>query len=310
MQSDLRQAIIKTLTFFEGFSMPLHQKELKQFLYGSQEGFVWNHVLQELASMKQDGLIRDEYDHYFFTDNANLDLKERIIRKTQANKLLIESKNWLSIIASFPGVEAVAICNNLAFLNATDNSDIDLLIITKPGQIWQTRFFLASLLHLFNKRPTEETHYGKFCLSFFVSADTLAISHVLHNEDPYFEYWFASLMPIYDPKSLLPKFMEANRGHWKHIGLDKPRACKPLPQKKPKYMQVLEDAFALPAAMIEGPTKRFQQKRFPSQIKDLLNQEQHDVVVSDSMLKFHTKDRRIMYRDKWKTRLRDFGIES
>lgn len=308
MNSDLRQAIVKTLTFFEGLSMPLHETELKRFLYGSQEGYIWPHVLSELSLMEQEGLIRTEHKHYFLSDNSTLSIQDRASRKALADRLLIESKNWLAILASFPGVEAIAICNNLAFLNATDNSDIDLFIITKPGQLWQTRFFLASLLHVFKKRPTAETNFGKYCLSFFLSSDELSISHVLHEDDPYFEYWFASLLPIYDPTSILPKFMEANRQHWQHIGLEKPRACTSLNQSKKASMKKLEDLFAFPAAMMEKPLRRFQEKRFPDSIKEKLQQDQHDVVVSDTMLKFHTKDRRLHYRELWKKRMDELGV--
>jgi hypothetical protein len=308
MNQDIRHSILKTLAFFEGFSMPLHQKELQRFLHGSQEGFVWAHVLGELQSMESEGLIRIEHNHYFFTDNTDLTIVDRMKRKTLANQLLIESKNWLALIASFPGVESIAICNNLAFLNATDNSDVDLFIITKPGQLWQTRFFLAALLQLFKKRPSEKTNYGKFCLSFFITSDKLNISPVLHDNDPYFEYWFSSLLPIYDPKGLLPTFMEANRDHWKHIGLEKPRVCTPLKQRRSKLMQKMEGLFALPAAMMEEPLRKFQKKRFPKSITEKLAQDQTDVVVSDAMLKFHTKDRRLHYRKLWEERLRELGL--
>jgi len=221
----------------------------------------------------------------------------RLERKMRAERLLVESKNWLSIISSFPGVLSVAICNSLGFMNATEDSDVDLFIITKPGQIWQTRFFLAALLQLFKKRPDEKSEYGKFCLSFLLTTDDLSISHVLLDEDIYFEYWFASLLPVYDPFGHLPKFMEENNKHWSHIGASPPLATRPL-QQRSRFKK-----YSFPfTSLVENATKQWQYNRFPESIVEGLSSRGSDVIVTDTMLKFHTTDRRAYYQEMWEQR--------
>lgn len=301
--NDPRHNILRTLAFFDGFGMPLNAGELKRFFYASDEAALWQDIENALQELIAEGRVLFTHEHYHLADQSESFVVDRLERKMRAERLLVDSKNWLSIIASFPGVLSVAICNNLGFMNATEDSDVDLFIITKPGQIWQTRFFLASLLHVFKKRPDEKSHYGKFCLSFLITSDQLSISHVLLEEDPYFEYWFTSLMPVYDPNGYLPKFMEANRAHWSHIGVNAPLATRPL-QQESRFKR-----FSFPfASFLEARTKHWQFNRFPETILDGLALDTTDVIATDSMLKFHTTDRRRHYRDKWKARCEKLAL--
>jgi len=306
MENDLRQAILQTLAFFDGFSMSLTKGELKRFLYTDSEAYVWAHVEQVLEEMVAEERVNFFKGQYFLPDRGQEFVKEREVSKEIAHDLFKDSKNWFKVIASFPGVESIAICNNLGFLNATNNSDVDLFIITKPGQLWQTRFFLASLLHLFKKRPTQETNYGKFCLSFLISSDQLSISHVVLEDDPYFEYWFTSLLPVYDPNGHLPLFMQANKVHWNHIGAIPPLAMRPLEERRSFFSKLLH-FFTKPFHhVLEKETKKWQEKNFSQAILAKLEEDQKDVVVTDTMLKFHTTDRRRHYRDIWKKRMEMF----
>ncbi len=303
MEQDPRQAIIQTLAFFDGFSMPLTKGELKRFLYTSNEPFVWEHVERILEEMVQENRVVFHQGHYQLMDRDLDFVEQRKKSRELADDLFKQSKNWLEVISSFPGVESVAICNNLGFLNATDNSDIDLFIITKPGQLWQTRFFLAALLQVCKKRPTEASNYGKFCLSFLVSADALSISHVLLEDDPYFEYWFTSLLPVYDPAGLLPKFLQENKEHWGHIGVIAPVAARPIEPNRSFISRVVHFILKPFHALLEKQTKRWQQKHFSANILAKLEEDQTDVVVTDTMLKFHTTDRRRHYRDLWREKM-------
>lgn len=303
MDRDTHKPVLQTLAFFDAFSMPLTKPELKRFLYTKEERILWNDIEQALGVLVEKGSILFEDGYYRLSDSSSSLIEKRNQSKQYANDLFKQSKNWLSVLASFPGVESIAICNNLGFLNASDNSDIDLFIITKPGQLWQTRFFLASLLHVFKKRPTEENHYGKFCLSFLISSDALSISEVLLEEDPYFEYWFTSLLPVYDPKGILPQFMQENKQHWKHIGVMPPLATRELQQKESLLSRILHTMVKPFSGFFEQRTKDWQQKRFPQEILAKLQEDQTDVVVSNTMLKFHTTDRRRHYREQWKARL-------
>lgn len=288
--------------------MPLTKAELKRYLHGGDDHYLWEEVEQELHRLVDHGLVRHEDGYYFLADQTDDFVAVRHQSRELANVLLESSRPWLRLIAAFPGVESIAVCNNLAFLNATTNSDIDVFIITKPGQLWQTRFFLAAVMHLLGKRPTPETNYGKFCLSFLISSDALSLSHVLHDDDPYFEYWFASLLPVYDPEGMLPRFMEANRMHWSHIGVHPPFAAKQIDQNRSVTSRVLSLISRPFHRLLEKQTREWQEKRFPEAIRRKLSQAQTDVVVSDTMLKFHTLDRRTHYRDLWRQRMEELGI--
>jgi predicted nucleotidyltransferase len=52
----------------------------------------------------------------------------------------------------FPQIHMVALCNSRAMGEADENSDIDLFIITKKGNLWTARFLVTALTSLLGVR--------------------------------------------------------------------------------------------------------------------------------------------------------------
>ncbi|MBI4276719.1 hypothetical protein HY629_02675 [Candidatus Uhrbacteria bacterium] len=206
---------------------------------------------------------------------------------------------WLAMM---PYVQMVAVCNNLAYDNATDESDIDLFIVTTSKRVWAARFFVSGFLALLRLRPTRRTTRDKICTSFFVSTDHLNISNLQlaassqqlgAPADPYLLFWTATLYPIYDRGGVYERFWNANAWIKEYL----PNAVPVIPHPWRTVRPALSPRFpeSIFGAWFERFVKRIQMRAFPKNIRELMNKDTR-VVVTDKVLKFHTNDRREEYR--------------
>lgn len=262
---------LRDIAFFSLFDTPLHRTEV---------GF--SHPKLRLVN-----------DHHLLPDMNEDMIAMRQERQQRAESIIKKNQTWFQLLAAHPGVEMIALCNSLSWLQATDESDIDLLVVTKPGMIWQTRFALTSVLALLKKRPTSTNHSGKICLSFFVSSDHLDLSSVRNQEDVYMDYWLNHLIALYDPQNLLPSISQQKRviGHTiSQIATDNFLS---------KCFQLLFFKPSKQIAFLEKQSKKWQLNKFPEALKEAAEATTTDVVISDKMLKFHVNDRREEFQKRF-----------
>lgn len=58
----------------------------------------------------------------------------------------------IRLLGFFPQILLVALCNSRAMGEAGENSDIDLFIIAKKGNLWTVRFIVTALTTLLGVR--------------------------------------------------------------------------------------------------------------------------------------------------------------
>ncbi|KKU98227.1 MAG: hypothetical protein UY28_C0005G0002 [Candidatus Amesbacteria bacterium GW2011_GWB1_48_13] len=122
-------------------------------------------------------------------------------------------------IARIPSVSAVFITGSLAMDNCKENDDIDLMIVTLPGTLWITRFFL--FLYLFFKslrRPPYLSEHSsprvsdKICDNLYLDLDHLYIDP--HPKPPTYPLYVAheilQTVPVVDKHSVHHRFLLAN----------------------------------------------------------------------------------------------------
>jgi predicted nucleotidyltransferase len=130
---------------------------------------------------------------------------------------------WFLMI--FPGIRLIALCNSRAMGKHSENSDIDLFIITRSGQLWTARFFvtlISSILGVRRQNTHGLTKWGpeyikktkdKFCLSFFITEDAMNLDAIrLQPDDPYLDRWIVTLIPLIDKKNTLSN---SSVTHWR-----------------------------------------------------------------------------------------------
>lgn len=229
------------------------------------------------------------------------------IRQANTFEMIRASQPWLNRLAAWPHANGMAICNSLSFLNAHPGSDIDVFVMVEPKKLWSTRFVLVSLLHLFGKRPTSSDQAGKICLSFFINAQNPDIHGMaLADDDVYLSYWSKLLLPMHDNGGAFSHFYQTNQSILKKITRGMPRSkLSAASRPASRAWRVFFSAFALLTGSIEAHLKRWQERRFPAEIKNMAG-EGSSVIISDDVLKFHTRDRREEYRQAWINRYKGF----
>jgi len=142
------------------------------------------------------------------------------------------------------------------------------------------------------------------CLSFFVADDALDLSpHMLQGDDPYFRYWFLSLLPLTDD-GVLNSFWDQNI----KIRQRHPLATSWMPLDGDDLLKTAKPAQQSVRSWLEDTLKKMQQKKFPQSIQLIANQDTR-VIVSDQCLKFHVDDKREQYRLDYYEICKQYGIE-
>jgi hypothetical protein len=281
-----KQQILQTLAFFDVVGMPVSFSAVRRWQWGN-----------EVAS-KKDLLATLDW-HAKLGQRATL-------REEESEALIKKAHPWLRRLCYWPGVQALYLCNSVAFMSANEQSDIDVFIVCKKGQVWATRFILTALLALFGKRPKPGNEAGTICLSFFTDETSLDLSGVAlpDGKDIYLAYWLATLAPVYDPTDTEERLLEVNRVLFPNEKINTFRRIRDT-QVRGVFVDTMR-ALCLPlyavAKFSQPYLKRWQQRRFPSVIIEASKQPNHSVVISNTMLKFHTNDRREAYRLAWQNR--------
>jgi hypothetical protein len=215
---------------------------------------------------------------------------------------------WL---ARQKGVRFVALANTTALANARDLGDLDFFVVVRDGTIWSTRLMSAGLYKILGRLPGGREERDSVCLSYFVSDAALDLSgHMLPGDDPYFRYWFLSLLPLADD-GVSRELWQANRT----ITAKHPRSEQWITSPD---LSVRFPRIRIPVTRItERLAERFQRFWFPKQIKDHIGDgtqpaerstSDTSVIVSDTALKFHVEDGRVRYRAAYRERLHQLHL--
>ena len=303
--NDLEKSILKTIAFFDIFSYPLTASEIFKWLYKAQQKYLLSDVREILKTsqiLKKELATKEGFyyikgrDHIYLRRKQNNNLAERKFRKVV----------YLAKVYRFvPFVRMVAICNSLAYSNASEKSDIDLFIISRRNTIWLARFFTIFIVKLLGRRPKEGNKRDTFCLSFFVDEDHLNIEHSrMGSDDIYYPYWVSTLMPVYNPDALYEKFLEANSWCKNYLPNTYPNqfSQEVRATKASKFVSLII-AFIFNPPIIRRWSYNFyrglQIKIIDKNLKALINIDTR-VIVTERMLKFYSNDNRELFTKKWK----------
>jgi hypothetical protein len=300
-RTDLEQSIIRTVVWFSPFSYPLTVFEIWKWLLQPERPYG---LAQVYAILDHSQWLREKLESH----NGFYALKgsgvERLIEERQ-NKFLDAERKFTRLrraatyFSLLPGIRAVAAANTLAWWSTTKDSDIDLYIVTRPGHIWSSRFWLVVPFALLGRRPHRAATTSvpdPFCFSFFSTSSSLHLEELCLPRDYYMAFWVRSLVPILDRDGSLMAMQTENR--W---------TARMLPNAQPRRPHRGHVPWVLPSLPIqwrvtEPVFRLFQQDRLPVALQELANLDTR-VIVTDEHLKFHDNDRRAQYRDAYESNL-------
>ncbi|MBU4315229.1 hypothetical protein KJ673_02380 [Patescibacteria group bacterium] len=283
----IEKDIHNTLAYFAYSQYPLTIFELFKWQYKPERVYGY-HEIEDMV--KNSSWLSKRIGHFegMYGLGTNGEVEQQVANRKRRYLDSVRKQRKVQKVVRYvsrlPCVQGIAICNSLSFHFTREKSDIDLFIITSRGRLWSARFWAVAPLLFLRQRPGE-TKKDPVDMSFFLSENNLNIEHLcIGDEDPYLSFWIRNLMPVYGSAELWDKFFTEN--NWTHALL--PNAHVP----KRAYQVRCGSRFSIPfCPMPECWLRVLQLIRLPGKIKLLANSDTC-VVMDDTMLKFHTTDRR------------------
>lgn len=312
MNEQLQKSILQTLAYWDIFEHPLTKEELyHRFFDTNFTDLRLSYVdfINQLEQMEHLQQI-EQKDGFNFLPGREKIVDTRQLRVKWIEKKMKIAKRGIKKLARIPFVRAVFVCNTLAMGTADEDSDIDVLIIVRKGRIFLTRVLSVLVLSLFGLRRTKKKINNKICLSFYLADDNLNLEKIAIKDDLYLINWLNNLLPAYDPSDLHGSILRANKwaekylvNGWKNMecGMWNVECVGMLK----KFFEKLWGGRY--GDLIEAQAKGAQLTKMKLNYTSVQNALDTRVVVSDSMLKFHEKDRRLEYRERWEEKCRQIS---
>ena len=302
--TDLQQSIVSTIAYFDLFEYPLTLVEVQRFLYRTNASL--SAVYHELSREPLTGIISSDAGFYFLAGRQQL-IATRLERYRYAEKKYQRALRAASVLCGVGFVDLIAVCNNVGISNGTKRSDIDFFIVVRHGHLWWTRLVVTGLVTLIGLRRHGRMIENRICLSFYITDQHFDLHDIaLRPQDPYLLYWLASLAPIFDRDFIYQQFLAANQGTLEQLPNFYPtvlsaRRRSTLSRFSRVFRRLEETVLATPVGRgIELVAKKIQLAKMSHNTTSAAKKiDTTEVVISDTMLKFHETDRRVLYRDTW-----------
>ena len=280
------------LRFYEIMNYPVPKKIELFFQYSDTEHTNVNKIIKSIKSNdSKDWFSRDKKSEYM-------------------DEYLKEIKRLGSTFQSIPFIEQIYLCNSISFNALDKNSDIDLFIIAEPWRIRTVKFRSMILFTLkWAKRFWKKTR-KKICLSFFITSDSQNLYPIsLSSLDIYLAYRIAHLVLIYQSNEKINNsFFENNkRVKWILPNYQEKQTISlwinPFSWNT-KFKDTMETLWDWFLWNIFEWTVKYLQKAIIN-LKRIWNPVWNkDVIVSDTMLKFH-QDIREKVSLKYNVKIKD-----
>lgn len=193
----LERAFLQSVVYASLFEYPLTLTQLRDSLIGERAD---EHALARCytASPCLQGSV--EYSDGFYFPRGRRDLLDtRQRRETASRALLRDLSRPLWLITALPFVRMVALSGSLAHLNADDQADLDLFVITSRARVWSVTFSILVLARLFGWRQ-------RLCLNYVVSERALMVGPA----DLFCANQIVHLQPV-SGQDVYANFLESNR---------------------------------------------------------------------------------------------------
>lgn len=282
--TDIARDCFWVIAYFSYGGYPLTAYEVWKWLRDPRGAWSLGEVMRTL---RDDTWLRErvgEWNGFYGFGDVAAHVRDRHARYVDAVRKMGVLRPVVEYIGRLPGVAGVAVCNSLAYHHTTEKSDIDLFILTDPGRVWSVRLLSVAMMALLRKRPHEAAR-DPICCSFFVDADAHNLApFALEGDDPYLQYWTATLVPLVEHSGTFRAFRAANA--W---ALDRLPHARPVVRARAFRPRIRRRMPVHPVG--ESAARALQEKRFPKRIVAMRNIDTR-VVVNDHVLKFHENDRR------------------
>lgn len=187
-----------SIYYHDLFDYPLDFSGLVKWQYGGDL-----HGMVNMETSKRRG-------YYFIRGREGLIYKNLLRKRISAKKITIAEKS-AKILSFVPGVRMVGITGSLAMANSPEDGDIDLLIITKKGTLWTTRFLVYVTLRLFGiavRKPNSKLQKDHLCLNMWLDETDLVWRK--SDRNVYTAHEIAQIVPLVGKHDIYEKLLSEN----------------------------------------------------------------------------------------------------
>jgi len=221
--TELEQAIISTLVYYDLLNRPLTGLELFKFLIRptplecstglTGQTVEFNHFLTQLEqSQVIKSLVQKYQGHYFLKEREPqklFTLRQKRIKISQVKWR--KTKKAVKILQVVPFIQMIGITGSLSIDNAKEESDLDFFIALAPNRLWIGRTFVTLVLSLFGRRRHHNKIKDRACLNCYLADPNLAIGPEIKTYNLYSAQEYGQLISVWQTnKSTITKFNEAN----------------------------------------------------------------------------------------------------
>ncbi|MFA6410916.1 MAG: hypothetical protein WCW26_05090 [Candidatus Buchananbacteria bacterium] len=317
--SELQKAILETLAFFDIFNYPLTSVEIYKWLHlkpnQTQTVFSLADVIFALNGDWPNQVIASQSGFYFLANRQQI-VKTRLDRYQIAEKKMKIALSTIKHLRHLAFIKTIAICNTVGYNNASPSSDIDFFIIIKTGRLWWSRLIITLLVGFLGIRRHDKKIADRVCLSFYITDSHLDLADIaLPSSDIYLNYWLATLAPVYDDGTY-QKFLAANQKFFNFL----PNFYSAIMSSRrfvsnnwlTDFSKKTDELFfsGFFGDFLEKFAKTIELKKMKKRSFSSGGPTDTEVVINDTMLKFHENDRRQEYQSLWQKRLNDLNISN
>jgi hypothetical protein len=291
--TDLERTTLKTVAFFAVMNYPLSKLELYKWQMSKERIFDAHELWESARGLEQ---IQIAHGHVL---PANENVEAWMRKKQRCYRLALRKRRragrFTSVLRRLFAVKGIALCNTRLPLHySEDENDIDFFILTKPRRVWNIRLAALLPLKLLGQRPGERRR-DAFDLTFFADTSVDSIEHLKCGDDVYLAAWVLMLAPLYDEFDALKEFVLKNdwaRNYfpnaWPQIASD----SAGMPQLRLPSL--------LPALLTEWIQRKVVSRK--------LKEEGSSVVLTERIIKTHTKDVRRNYAEQFTDLCQQLGV--
>ena len=148
---------------------------------------------------------------YFISGKETSIYKRQLHNRISKRKMAIATKA-ANILSFLPTIKMIGITGSLAMENSNEESDIDLMIVTKGGSLWTTRAFAYLLISLFGikkRSPLDKIQMDKLCLNIWLDENDLTWGK--KDRNIYTAHEIAQVIPMINKNKTYEKFLSDNK---------------------------------------------------------------------------------------------------
>lgn len=275
--------VLATILYYDMFDFPLTLEEIQRYVVG-RNTFSLNQIRQELQNT-----YIDHKKGYFFLKGRESLVASRLQKEVLSKKKIMKARRIARMLGSIPTIVGVGVSGSLSMLNAKEDDDIDLFIITKNRTLWVSRLLVTGMLVLTRnlRRFGSEQVKDSICTNMWVDEANMAFPK--NRQNIYTAHEIVQMKMLFCKHNINNKFMNANM--WIH---------KFLPNTRIPAVRNDTSLSGIFFQMIE-PIARGIQLWY-------MKKHQTSETITDGFVAFHPKDYTHTVLSTWNKRLKLYGI--